>query len=371
MKSKTDIVKIKLNDIYFFLKAILIYYLVFKRNNNKNIGEKIVFIDIRNFPLTRYVYTFIKFFDLNGYTVFIPKNFKLIASLLNKKGEAFYSNLVLSERIVKFGNPPRGSKILNISKETLSYDYFNELLSNQKNENTYHVPICQHPLMYHKNLWNIRIENHIQRKQSVFMAGDFDHSTYKKISEEKKFNVLDRVTISSFLEKNDRFFDIKSQNELDKFLRSTLDKKIILVKKHNFVINMESLRDVLKSFDFFLALPGYIMPLAHNIAEAMSAGCIPLIQDTYAALFHPALVNEVNAVTFTSLDDLNNRINEIFNYSRDEILYLRNNVIQYYSKSLMPDKIVDLIKSKNFEKIYLLAEDVSVNEIRNNNFVSL
>lgn len=361
LKILKDRFKNSLLNIKIFFK----YYFVFRKNATNKIGEKIVYIDITDLPLTRYLYLFIKFFDISGYTVFLPKKIKIIRSLLNNEGEKFYSSLIIVEKRVRFGKPPKGRKILNIKNEILSVDYFNELFIDNKNNKTYHVPIPQHPLMYHKNLWNIIIDSHVERKQSIFMAGDFDN-IYKTISKEYIFDVFDRITILSFLESDDRYYDVKTQNELNKFLQSPLDKKIIFVKKSNFVISMEILRNTLNKFDFFFALPGFIIPFSHNIIEAMSVGCIPVIQDTYASLFRPILINNFNAITFKDLTELKNRIDEIFNYTKEEILYLRNNVANYYSQYLVPNKIVGMIESNNFEKIYLLAEEVSVNKIKLN-----
>ena len=59
--------------------------------------------------------------------------------------------------------------------------------------------------------------------------------------------------------------------------------------------------------NFYFALLGVVLPFAHNVVEAMSAGVIPFLQEGYANLFQPALIDRLQAVTFKDINDLEAR----------------------------------------------------------------
>ena len=92
------------------------------------------------------------------------------------------------------------------------------------------------------------------------------------------------------------------------------------------------MKSILTKFDFFLALPGIEIPQSHNVIEAISMGCIPVIQQSYANLFSPPLENKINAIIFENFIDLDIVINEIFKLNVSEINELRKNVLDYNKK---------------------------------------
>ena len=192
------------------------------------------------------------------------------------------------------------------------------------------------------------------------MAGNFSEVDYNRIENEMLFGVCTRGKIYAYLNKKNLLFPIDHFIDLQQFFESKTDNKILLVNSLKGGVPMDLLRQVLNSFDFFFAMPGVVMPFSHNIVEAMSAGCIPFIQEQYAKLFWPALHNGEQSITFTGLDDLEDKINYLFTLPEDEIELMRNKVIDYYNNYLVPKNVVDRIAKNNFEKIYLQAEGASV-----------
>lgn len=76
--SLRKLIKNEVVNYYFLLKILLISTL------SKSKSKKI-YIDISEIHLNRYLYNFIKFFTIEGYTVYLPYNRKLISKLsLNK-----------------------------------------------------------------------------------------------------------------------------------------------------------------------------------------------------------------------------------------------------------------------------------------------
>ena len=53
---------------------------------------------------------------------------------------------------------------------------------------------------------------------------------------------------------------------------------------------------------FFLAAPGYAMPFAHNLVEAMFLGAIPILN--YPQYLEPALEDGINCLSFSTADEL-------------------------------------------------------------------
>ena len=120
-------------------------------------------------------------------------------------------------------------------------------------------------------------------------------------------------------------------------------------------IPMNELRDLLGWFDFYFALPGTDVPFAHNIIEAMSAGCVPFLQEGYANLFQPPLIDGVQAVTFKDLNDLEIRLRYLQGVSLQTTASMRENVRQYYQNYLTPRGVVARIEHGDYEKLYLQA----------------
>ena len=61
----------------------------------------------------------------------------------------------------------------------------------------------------------------------------------------------------------------------------------------------------------------------------MSAGCIPFLQDEYAGMFKPALINGENAITFSDECDLQSKIADLFSLGNDDIKRMRDSVLTY------------------------------------------
>jgi hypothetical protein len=97
--------------------------------------------------------------------------------------------------------------------------------------------------------------------------------------------------------------------------------------------------EALSKADFFLACPGVGMPLCHNVIEAMTAGCIPILQ--YSAYLSPPLQHGVNCLAFDDAQSLNAVLHSIFSMSDAEITALRSNVRAHYEAHLAPGRFTE------------------------------
>jgi len=319
--------------------------------------EKILFIDVSGVAINRYLYCFLKMFDLAGYTVYLPRNAKVIEVLSKTGGEYKYASWLIKDEFVKFGMPPAKQVNISISSSQLSNDYF----SNGFPENSYHVPMSCYPGYYQNYQVLYQEAVSVKRKNSAFMSGNIDPAFYDKISDSKYFIQPSRKQIKDYLVKQNYYFKLNIIDDLFEFINGKNDKKVIIVNTlEAFRIDLKSLPSVLKSFNFYLAMPGIVIPQSHNLIEAMACGCIPIIHAEYAKLMRPCLIHNKNSFVFENLTELDDLMEKIFSMPLEKIEKMREEVFYYYNTFLSPKSIVSTIESKDFDKIYIQAENLSL-----------
>lgn len=322
-------------------------------------GDKRVYFQVDEIIPNRYLYNFLKFFKICGYTIYLPVNVKFIATMHKKNGEFQYSSWILKEE-VKLGRPRK--PYLFISREVLSNAYFND----KKVVNEYHVPMSEYPAMYFYNIETPYIKKASSRKNSVFMSGNIDDSFYNKISESPFFSIISRRKVYEYLKnKSESYLEVRSYYDLSYFIRSSIDEKILIINcSEHFRIPIREVKNILVNFNFYLGLPGMVMPQSHNIIEAMSVGCIPVLHLTYAKTFEPPLEHYHNAFTYESLEELEKLIKEALKLDVDLIQKIQNQVLTYYFENLSPKGVVNKIENNQFSKIYIQAEAASLNLLK-------
>lgn len=106
---------------------------------------------------------------------------------------------------------------------------------------------------------------------------------------------------------------------------------------------------------FFLAAPGFAMPLTHGLVEAMSVGTIPILN--YGEMLTPPLEHGVTCLTFTSLADLDSAIEIAQSLSEAELERMRRSVLQYYRLHLSPEGFAEQLKPFLARPFTLLVND--------------
>ncbi len=336
-----------------YLNTLLKAYFI---PNNK----KIIYIDISTIQINRYLAALLQMLSIQGYTIIVPASKKIIKILNNSNGEFRYASWLLSDKLIKFGTPPRTiTGKISIPANKLSNDYFTDT----DTDSHYHVPMCCYPAFYKQyNLLKKVDPNYSERKRSVFMAGNFDDNFYNRIDSSPFFNQPSRKKVVDFLKRKEYYNSMKSISHLNNYILAEKGNNVILIDtKVDFRIPFNSLLEYLVNFDFFLALPGITIPQSHNLIEAMACGCIPIIHREYAELMQPPLEHHKNALLFSDLDDLDALISKSFFFYDDLVNLIRKNVIVYYSKFLSPEAIASNVIDPKFKKIYIQAEHVSLN----------
>lgn len=344
--------------LLYRLRRKIIRYLRFQKVLLRSlfipVKEKSIYIDITGIAINRYLYAFLKMFQLEGYSIFIPKNIDMVNILAKSEGEFRYASWLLKEKVVKFGKP-KITDLLEISKNNLSNDYFKD------NTEGYRVPMCFYPWFY-KNYELIRkLKLKEERKKSMFMSGNIDANYYDRLSNSQVFkNIPSRKKVADYLRNTNYYYPIKNSKKLSVFLENQTDNKIIIIDSSiDFRIGLKDLPSILNQFAFYLALPGIVIPQSHNLTEAMFCGCILVIHKEYAELLDPPLTSFHNAIIYNSLEELATLTPDIFKLKDFEIRQMRENVIAYYNTYLSSEAVVKHVL-QNPAKIFIQAEHISL-----------
>ncbi|GAB4091706.1 hypothetical protein [Flaviaesturariibacter terrae] len=340
----------KLKDVDLFRQYLL------RRDDPSPAGAdaKSVWLDLHRNSYVRYLYILVKYFESEGYQVYLNENIPFLLSLGDD-----YSRFIVEEGTVSFASrPPEGALCFSdrpgrSGVAGISNDYFRS--SPAEGAGYYHIPIGMHPYMYKYGYWNTPYDDS-RRKLSVFFAGNFDATEYKIFSSSGNFDMLDRLAISRQLCALDNCRFPLSEESLR---AEAADGAIDIVDKKNFIIDQRDLRGIIANYAFFIACPGVFMPLSHNIYEAMSVGTVPIIHEEYARLFAPALQDGINAVVYHN-GNFTEKLQEALSFDAPTVARLVSNTKEYYDQYLSPAAIVAAIASGKYGQLYLNAEKTSI-----------
>lgn len=355
-----EVIKKKIIIKAFIIKTFIKYNWIFWRSKFYFLNKKdedyisLKLNNIKNYQ--RYYYNLCKYFLIEGYAVVIYADFTSFLDLeLNS-----LSSLIFKEKRVylSLNNKKTHHRFTDIN---LNPNYFNFLNQKTYSKKEYYIPIGQHPFAYFEGFWNKFHKFPVKRKRSLFFAGNFNLNFYNRLENSVLFGVNSRKQIRDFLTGSEKFLLFRNLDDIENYVKSKTDNKIVFVeKKGNSGIPQEYLRLYTSHFDFFFALPGTVMPLCHNIIEAMSVGTIPFLEEGYANVMRPPLENGKNCITFRNLDELDNKFKLIFSFDSEKINALRKSVIEYHDSYLSPSAIVSKLINGGYDIIYLNAEYQSV-----------
>ena len=108
------------------------------------------------------------------------------------------------------------------------------------------------------------------------------------------------------------------------------------------------------------------MPLCHHLIEGIKVGSIPITN--CENLLVPNLTSN-NSLKYSNLDQLVEKFQEALDMKNDKILYMRENVLQYYNLNLSPENFKqEFLKlfSKKEKKIICCDDHRSVEKFITN-----
>ena len=292
-------------------------------------------------------------------------DFATFRNIRNK--ERYLGMIVREDNLLIVNKKYKPENYIELKDEMFSPDYFSAYFENgNQTGKTFHVPMSFHPLMYHYGIWNREVDIHKKRINSLFCYGNFDSQAYLEIKR-TEFSVVPRTELLSYFKSKPDFMALPGKSEMLKQIEEgSLKRKFAFAIKENFELPMEDVRETLSNFNFYFCCPGVVMPLCHNVIEAMSVGTIPLIQKEYAEVMYPNLTDGENAIVFDDLKHLDSILNDLFEMSESEVSRMRENVLQYFQDYLTPEGMIEHLNEslRNKELIYLQAEHRSVKFIR-------
>jgi hypothetical protein len=341
----------KILDVRLFIK-----YLLRSSKAKNELVKPAIYLDLEGNSYVRYSYILSKYFEIEGYTVYFKPGIRFMLSL-----GAPYARLIFEEHETRFSNtiPPKMVVAFSDRKKgragfrPISNDYFSTIYAHDPT--SYHIPIGMHPNMYKLGLWNAPVKE-AGRVQSIFFAGSFNEVEYKRLANNSKFKMLDRLSLGRQLKKLPNTSFPETHADL---MANRRIGQIDIVDKAFFSIPMDLLRQTISGYAYFIACPGVDMPLSHNVIEAMSVGTIPIIHQAYAKMFSPELEDYKDAITYED-SNFSEKLAEAIALPADKVEKMNENVKAYYEANLTPKAVVANMINPKYERFFMNAERTSV-----------
>lgn len=382
----TNILKKLINRLIHLYKYIILV------NFNKyklDVNTPILFIDLKDRRFDVYYSCLLHFFQEAGYQlVFNKANILFIGNdggyfkyIHEFEKKIYFPFKGLTALNLKFDyitdNKEKVNHVLISKLFNLNYNYFN---FNNYNGNKLAVPYPLHPANYFINKQFDKFESFRLNKPKIkiFFSGNTIKESYDSKELKDTFDINSRYEIISYIKNNlneDKLSIVKVQKEWEIIFQSGFNGLAIIdwywhpQNMYNMGVKIKADKwlETLSNSSFFLACPGVIMPHSHNIYEAMSVGSIPIVQ--FGHLFYPPLQHNVNAILYSDLEDLNQKIDEVIKLSENEIAIISNNVIKYFEENCTPKAFmnnINLAEDGNVE-LFLNVEFVSYTEFKKTN----
>lgn len=215
------------------------------------------------------------------------------------------------------------------------------------------MPYAVHPMHAKKvvgeSLSELRATN---RKVRILFAGDLEGYKRRWISHPKE--KLSRVDVISTIKERlgEPLRLANTAQELSEIMESAYTKQLVIVDNDGARVDWNRWLDVIARADFFLCPPGIVMPMCHNIIEAMAIGTIPIT--SYPEWFSPKLEHLKNCVVFDGKDDLIEKVNMVLAMSDEQKIEIRENAMKYYELNLTPQIFVKKVEASPESRLNIL-----------------
>ena len=234
------------------------------------------------------------------------------------------------------------------------------------------MPYYMYPRIYNSFYKKIHVKKNPNFKLRVFFSGSIveeGYNNFKWSKEPNKFPNRIEVINRVLKEFKNEIFLINSKNDLKS--SEIFKKKIILclhnkmIKKTKYTLNFKENLDLLSDSCFNLSCPGVVMPLCHHLIEGIKVGSIPITN--CEKLLSPYLTEEIS-LQYSNINQLIEKFHEALVMKNDEVLFMREKVLNYYDANLSPKNFKENFKkilSKKEKKIICCDDHRSVDKFQN------
>ena len=205
------------------------------------------------------------------------------------------------------------------------------------------MPFPMHPLQADTSPEKLQACRSRQRTLRLFFSGDTLHYGREWVRYPKP--KMPRLPIINAVIE-DMGADVLIVNQPAAFAKLGCDgyiNKCVLAGSSDIRIAPESWLDAVAAADFFLSPPGIVMPMCHNIIEAMAVGTIPVTN--YPEWLDPHLRHMEHCIVFDDRTDLMAKLDLVLQLDDAAIARLRANVIDYYQTHLRPEAFVRRVEA--------------------------
>lgn len=205
------------------------------------------------------------------------------------------------------------------------------------------MPFPMHPLQADVDAGRLEAGRAADRKMRIFFSGDTHQyrRTWVRYPEPK----LPRLPIVNAV-MEDMGPDLRvigDAAELDALRSGPYLNACVVTASSEVRIEPRDWLDTLALADFFLSPPGIVMPMCHNIIEAMAVGTIPITN--YPEWLDPHLAHMENCIVFSDRNDLIAKLKQVLAMDPADVARLRANVIDYYHRHMRPDTFIHRIEA--------------------------
>lgn len=228
----------------------------FTKNSHKNRAQLV--IEVKTHHLNRYLLNAMHRLQ-NRVTIQLPASHRNLAEIGELKRSGRLGSELLECSQINF----RRKKPANVA---LSIDYFQGQFDNR-------LPIWRHPK------FNESWTRDTSKITQVVFAGSHQ---------------------SAYREFNEALWAMPNRLNHIEFIAENIPNIHIL----HWIPSNKDYAQLLATSSHFLCLPGYKMPLCHNLYEAIEFGCVPIVHVSYHKWLEPVLRCATASFTYSSLESL-------------------------------------------------------------------
>ncbi|MCB0487327.1 MAG: hypothetical protein KDC99_02560 [Cyclobacteriaceae bacterium] len=303
--------------------------------------EKNVTILLETSSIGRYLFHLAFFFLDTGHRVFLVAKSAIIARL-----DVYSKKLFpLNNFFLLFTVNSKGTIVSDSEKShcdiLLNFNYFSKTQASSKAS----FPFPMHPMQYllgrYKELHSIR-EN--KTKIKILFAGNLNESLYGRLS--PKFGILQRHSVINKLITeltDEEILVLDSSYTSEKIQKGEFINKLVILDSRLGLVKPPTWLSFLSCSSFYLALPGVVNPLSHNIIESLAVGVIPITQ--YGHYLRPKLSDEVNSLSFDQ-NSLIPTIRKILNMDSEDFSSMRDSCISQYENHFSTQHFRNIIENR-------------------------